>query len=72
MNGTAYASSAFIGNAPVAWHIAGAGDFNGDGQTDVLWENTITGERGMWLMTGTSFSSWASLGTIGTEWRIRN
>jgi hypothetical protein len=72
MDGSIYTSSAYIGNAPAEWHIAGAGDFNGDGPSDILWENTTTGERGLWLMTGTSFSGWASLGTIGSEWRIAN
>src|SRR5271166_3655877 len=25
-----------------AWHIAGVADFNGDGQADLVWENTLS------------------------------
>ena len=25
---------------PTKWRIAGVGDFNGDGQADLVWENT--------------------------------
>jgi hypothetical protein len=31
-------ANAYI-NVPNAWHIAGTGDFNGDGRDDVLWRN---------------------------------
>ncbi len=55
---------------PPEWHIAGTGDFNGDGQTDLLWENTVTGQRYMWLMNGTSYAGGADLGTLPPDWRI--
>src|SRR5207249_693501 len=52
------------------WSIVGSGDFNGDGQTDILWQNSGTGERVIWLMNGTSLSSTVSLGIVGTSWNI--
>jgi hypothetical protein len=70
MNGTAYASTALLGNIPPAWSIAGTGDFNGDGQLDILWQNTSTGERLIWLMNGSSYSSTVSLGVVSTAWSI--
>jgi hypothetical protein len=47
-------------------------DYNGEGQPDIVWQNTSTGERYVWLMNGTSFVSGVSLGVIPAEWSIRN
>jgi hypothetical protein len=44
--------SGAVGNAPLAWTIAGIGDFNGDGCSDLLWRNGDTGENAMWFMKG--------------------
>src|SRR6266536_2436758 len=45
-------------------------DFNGDGKSDILWQNNVTGERVIWLMNGTSLISSVSLGVVGTSWNI--
>jgi uncharacterized repeat protein (TIGR03806 family) len=45
-------------------------DFNGDGQSDLLWQNTSTGERSVWLMNGTAYQSGAGLGVVPTAWSI--
>jgi len=34
------------------WRIAGFGDFNGDGNTDVFWYNLNTGKTSAWLIDG--------------------
>ena len=47
-------------------------DFNRDGKPDILWQNTATGERAIWLMNGTSYSSGVSLGIVPTQWEMRN
>ena len=47
-----------------------AGDFNGDDKADIIWENTVTGLRGFWLMNGTNLTSWAGQGVVSTDWRI--
>ncbi|HVU17052.1 MAG TPA: immunoglobulin domain-containing protein [Candidatus Didemnitutus sp.] len=38
-------------------------DFNGDGKSDVLLQDTVTGECRVWLMSGTRVSSVVSLGS---------
>ncbi len=35
------------------WKIVGRGDFNMDGQIDILWSNTSTGANRVWLMDRT-------------------
>ena len=46
------------------------GDFNADGKPDILWQNSTSGDRGFWLMNGTSFASWVDIGIIATDWRV--
>ena len=45
-------------------------DFNADGKPDLVWSNTSTGERYLWLMNGTSYSSSVYLGVMTTPWQI--
>jgi hypothetical protein len=35
---------------PPPWRVVGAGDFNRDGNTDVLWHNPNTGVLSAWLL----------------------
>lgn len=62
------------------WQMRGATDFNGDGKSDVLWQNVTTGENATWYMDGTnvlggSFSSgiannsWLPRAGANTPWR---
>jgi FG-GAP-like repeat len=49
---------------------ANRSDFNGDGKADILWQNSSTGQRIIWLMNGTAHQSTVSLGTVPTVWSI--
>lgn len=67
-------SSAFV-TVHHTWRIAAKGDMNGDGTPDLVWENTDTGERVIWLLTpsgtGPAVSQQAvALPTVDNNWRI--
>jgi hypothetical protein len=47
--------------------IAGVGDFNRDGKTDLIWRNTITGNNLIWFMDGPR--SVAQVSTQGMNWQ---
>ena len=50
--------------------VAQASDFNGDGKTDIVWQHRTTGERRIWLMNGTAYTSSVSLGFVPEPWNI--
>ncbi len=72
---TPYKQSA-IGTVDTAWQIAGTsslvqstGDFDGDGNADMLWRNS-DGSVGIWLMNGTSPKAQVGIGVVDTAWQI--
>lgn len=62
----------------VQWYVAAIGDFNKDGNTDVLWHNATTGVVGAWLLDshgtviGTQDLNWTCDKASGcaSQWRI--
>lgn len=44
--------------APVIYRV----DFNGDGKSDIIWQNSTTAACSVWLMNGTTVTSKVSLG----------
>jgi uncharacterized delta-60 repeat protein len=46
-------------------------DFNGDGQPDILWRNSVTGEIRVWYMNGADRIGSASIGSVSDlNWKI--
>jgi hypothetical protein len=41
-------------NPGPSWKLVGSGDFNNDGHSDLLWQNTSTGQVSIWEMNGTN------------------
>jgi hypothetical protein len=53
MNGnTLTGGGAVTPNPGPAWKAIGTGDFNKDGDSDILWQNTSTGQVSIWEMDG--------------------
>ncbi len=59
-----------LGNAGASWHIVATGDFDGDGNADLLLQND-SGALVDYLMNGTSIASGHSLGNPGSNWHVR-
>jgi hypothetical protein len=55
MNGNQHISNIVLDRADDNnWHIVGTGDFNQDGNVDILWRNYVSGDNGIWNMKGTA------------------
>jgi hypothetical protein len=73
MNGTTIlGTEGFIRTlADLNWHVAGAGDFDGDGNADIVWRNAATGESYIYLMNGTAIVGEGSPRTVPDQnWQI--
>jgi hypothetical protein len=75
MNGTRLSSTVSLPTlspaSPNDWILSDGGDFNGDGQWDILWRNPNTGENRAWLMNGTTSVGTTTLPSLaGTNLRV--
>lgn len=52
------------------WQLAGAGDFDRDGQTDIVWHNRTTGENAIWFMHGTNAAGVLIAPAKDLDWQV--
>src|SRR6185437_9872481 len=55
-------------NPGPSWTEAGSGDFNGDGHSDILWQDA-SGQIAIWNMNGTNVIGGGSLANPGPSWK---
>ena len=68
-NGQVTSSSA-LGTVTSNFVVQGIGDFNGDGNIDILWRDTNTGVLSIWFTNGTQVTSGAAVGTLPSTWSV--
>ncbi len=56
----------------MSWQVAGTGDFNGDGQMDILWRHATKGKTRIWLMNDTSLTPTEVFSDVmsNTQWKV--
>jgi len=71
MDGLTPKVSTAVGSNPgTSWKVVGATDVDGDGRSDILWQND-NGQPGVWLMNGTTPGFQAAFGTNpGPSWHM--
>jgi kumamolisin len=62
-------SSTNLGTVDPSWHIAAIGDFLGNGQSDLLWENT-SGGHAIWIFSNGAPQYSINLPTAGGGWHV--
>jgi hypothetical protein len=75
MNGTTRQSIVNIkAEINLNWQIAGVGDFNRDGKTDIIWRKYATGGANrIWIMNGTAYLRTETLPAVADlKWKIEN
>jgi hypothetical protein len=73
MNGARVTRAAGVGSAPASVRsIIETGDFNGDGKSDILWQDA-SGNVTIWFINGTQVAQAAGVGTVSTAvWSIQS
>jgi uncharacterized delta-60 repeat protein len=70
-NGTTYQSEqAILSVGDSNWNIVGSGDFNQDGEADLLWRNSVSGQNQIWALGGTANRSFLNTPTVSPEWKL--
>ncbi len=67
-DGTHLIGGASLGNPGADWGLIGAGDFNGDGTSDLLFHNTTTGMYATWDISNDAVVGGGSLGNPGSDY----
>jgi hypothetical protein len=63
-------SSFYLPTVSTDWHIGGAVDLFHTGQSDLVLEDTVTGQRAVWVLQNGALQSGFYLPTVSTDWHI--
>ncbi|MDQ6801013.1 MAG: VCBS repeat-containing protein [Acidobacteriota bacterium] len=68
--GTAITAGYNLGGSGTVWKLVGTGDYDADGNADLILQNTSSGYVARWQLnaTGTAIATGAVVGTSGTVW----
>ncbi len=69
MNNGSRVGGAELGIVSSAWRFAGVGDYAGNGTTDILWRNSVTGEVDTWLVKNDSLAGGSAVGFVSSGWQ---
>jgi hypothetical protein len=62
----------FVSVSDTNWQVAGAGDFNRDGFTDILWRHAETGQNWVYLLQGSTLIGSQPLNVVADQsWQIK-
>ena len=70
LNGLNIAAARVLAMVPLEWQLIGVSDINGDGQADLVWRNTTTGDVALWLLNGLNIAAARVLATVPLEWQL--
>ncbi len=74
MNGQQVQAEGTVAHAPLTsdWHVEGVGDFNGDGNSDVLWRQDGSGQVYLWEMNGQQVQAEGAVAhdPVTTDWHV--
>ncbi|KJU86983.1 protein containing DUF1566 [Candidatus Magnetobacterium bavaricum] len=73
MNGRTIAGGkgSLVTRVSADWDIKAIKDLNGDGKSDVIWENATTGDVALWLMDGITITENSFISRGKSEWGIK-
>jgi hypothetical protein len=59
---------------PDDWHVQGVGDFNGDGNSDVLWRQDGSGQMYIWEMNGRQVQAEGAVAhaPVTSDWHVES
>jgi VCBS repeat protein len=75
LNGSTITGGGFVtsGGSPLnpdpSWNVAGVGDVDGDGKSDLIWRNSATNEVTVWFMNGGTVTGSSDLNAGGVSVR---